>query len=107
MCIGIPLQIVEQREFSALCRGRGSGPVQEVNTLLIGPQPVGTWVLNFLGSAREVLSEIDARRIDDGLRALEAVMRGESIDVDEYFSDLADPDRPPGRVWGGVDEAGS
>ena len=98
MCIGIPVQIIEQREFTAICRGRDGGPDQEVNTMLIGPQPEGTWVLNFLGTAREVLTESDAKKIDDGLKALDAVMRGEEINVDDYFPDLADSNRPPGRV---------
>jgi hydrogenase expression/formation protein HypC len=93
MCIGIPMQIIEQREFSALCRGRTG--VQEINTLMTGPQPEGTWVLNFLGSARDVISAEDARRINDALDAMEALMRGEkAIDVDRYFPDLANRNKP-------------
>lgn len=99
MCIGIPMQIVEQRAYSALCRGR-SGET-EVNTLLIGPQAAGTWVLNFLGTAREVISAEDAKRIQDALAAVEAIARGEAIEVDAYFPDLADPRRPPGGSKGG------
>ncbi|MES9843873.1 MAG: HypC/HybG/HupF family hydrogenase formation chaperone [Candidatus Sedimenticola sp. 6PFRAG5] len=89
MCIGIPMQIIEQREFTALCRGRNGE--QEVNTLLIGQQPEGTWILNFIGSAREVITEDDARKLESALDALDAVMRGEEqIDVETYFPDLAD-----------------
>lgn len=94
MCIGIPLQIIEQREYTALCRGRNGE--QEVNTLIIGPQPPGTWVLNFLGSAREVITEEDAQKILKGLDAVEAVMRGEEVDLDTYFPDLTKPGREPG-----------
>ena len=82
-----------------LCRGR-SGEI-EVNTLLIGPQPAGTWVLNFLGAAREVISAEDAKRIQDALAAVEAIARGEAVDVDAHFPDLADPRRPPGGLAGG------
>lgn len=87
MCIGVPVQIIEQRGFSALCRGRNGE--EEVNMMLIGPQPVGTWVLNFLGSAREVLEPDDAQKINSALDALAAVMSGEEgVDVDQYFPDL-------------------
>lgn len=88
MCIGTPVQVIENRGFMALCRGR-NGDV-EVNMMLIGPQEEGTWVVNFLGSAREVISEEDASQIDSALDALSAVMSGEEdIDVDAYFPDLA------------------
>jgi hydrogenase expression/formation protein HypC len=91
------MQIIEQREFTALCRGR-SGE-QEVNTLLIGPQAEGTWILNHLGSAREVITQTDAKRIDDALMAVEAIMRGDTdIDIDAHFADLADPNRKPGSL---------
>ena len=58
--------------------------------MLIGPQPEGTWVLNFLGSAREVISEMDAININKALDGLEAIMRGETdVDIDSYFPGLA------------------
>ncbi len=85
MCIGVPVQVVESNDFMALCRGRNGE--ETVNMMLIGPQPVGTWVLNFLGSAREVLSEEDAAKIDKALDGLAAVMEGET-DIDRYFPGL-------------------
>jgi hydrogenase expression/formation protein HypC len=87
MCIGVPVQIIENRDFTALCKGRNGE--EEVNMMLTGPQPEGTWVLNFLGSAREVLSEDDAQKINSALDALAAVMSGDpDVDVDSYFPDL-------------------
>ncbi len=87
MCVGVPLQIVETGEFVALGRGRNGD--EPVNMMLIGPQPEGTWVLNFLGSAREVLSEQDALNINKALDGLSAIMAGETdIDVDSYFPGL-------------------
>lgn len=87
MCIGIPMQVVESHGFVARCTGRGE--VADLNMLLVGPQEPGTWVLNFLGSAREVLSAEEARRINDALDALEAVMRGDpDVDIDAHFADL-------------------
>ncbi|NVK18399.1 MAG: HypC/HybG/HupF family hydrogenase formation chaperone [Methylocystaceae bacterium] len=88
MCIGTPVKVIENRGFMALCEGR-NGQV-EVNMMLIGPQEEGTWVLNFLGSAREVLTEEDAANIDNALDGLEAIMNGaEEIDVDAHFPDIS------------------
>jgi len=87
MCVGIPMQVVEAAELSALCRGRNGE--QQVNMLLIGEQPVGTWVLSFLGWAREVISERDAHEINLALDGLGEIMDGaETIDVDHYFPGL-------------------
>ena len=72
MCIGAPVQIIESREFTARCRGRNGE--EEVNMMLIGPQPVGTWVVNFLGSAREVLTPEEAERINASMDELAAMM---------------------------------
>lgn len=87
MCIGVPVQIIEAGELVALCRGRNGD--EQVNMMLTGYQPAGTWVLNFLGSAREVITEQDALNIDKALDALTAIMRGEDdIDIDSYFTGL-------------------
>lgn len=93
MCLGIPMRVVEVGEGYARCEGFGERKV--VNTLLVGDQPVGVWLLVFLDSAREVLSENEAMRISNGLRAVEMVMRGER-DVDHLFADLVgrEPPRP-------------
>jgi len=88
MCIGVPVKVLEDRGFMALCSGRNGE--QEINMMLTGPQSEGTWVLNFLGSAREVLSEDDATKINSALDALSAVMSGEEdVDIDSFFPDLA------------------
>jgi hydrogenase expression/formation protein HypC len=86
MCIGIPMRVIEDHGFSALCEGRDGRA--EINMLLTGPQPAGTWVLTFLGSAREVLEEETARRIDAALDAVAAVLAGEAVDFDAAFGDL-------------------
>ncbi|MBT2968720.1 MAG: hypothetical protein B6D72_13705 [gamma proteobacterium symbiont of Ctena orbiculata] len=89
MCVGIPAQVIEAGEFVARCRSRNGE--EPINMMLIGPQPAGTWLLTFLGSAREVISAEDARTIDLALDGLSAIM-GESaeIDVDHYFPGLTD-----------------
>ncbi|OQX30653.1 MAG: hypothetical protein B0D96_02950 [Candidatus Sedimenticola endophacoides] len=89
MCIGVPVQIVEAGEFSALACGRNGE--ERVNMMLIGAQPVGTWVISFLGSAREVIGEEDAVNINKALDGLSAIMNGEGqIDVDHYFPGLGE-----------------
>ncbi len=90
MCIGLPMQVVESGFGSAICEGFGDR--RRVDTLLVGEQPPGTWLLVFLGSAREVLDPDEARRIGDAVRALEAVMSGAAVrpeDIDAFFPDLA------------------
>ena len=89
------MKIIEQREFTALCCGRNGEKV--IETLLIGPQPEGTWILSHLGSAREVVSAEEARRSESALEALDALTRGGGdLNLDSYFQDLNDPARPPG-----------
>lgn len=89
MCIGIPMKVIETDGFFAICEGRGRR--EGVNMMLVGPQEVGAWVLVQLGSAREVLTEEDTTRINDALDAVEATLRGEPVDIDRYFPDLAQP----------------
>lgn len=86
MCVGIPVKIIRSGEFVALCKGRNGE--EKVNMMLIGPQTKGTWVLNFLGSAREVLSEEEAMQINKALDGLSAIMSGQDIEVKDYFPDL-------------------
>lgn len=95
MCIGIPMRVVSANEAEALCEGRGQR--QSLNMLMVGSQPPGTWVLAFLGAAREVLSETQAAEINRALDALEAALRGDTGNLDAYFPDLADrePQLPP------------
>ncbi|MCP4935311.1 MAG: HypC/HybG/HupF family hydrogenase formation chaperone [bacterium] len=87
MCVGVPVKIIEAGEFVSRCKGRNGE--ENINMMLIGSQPEGTWVLNFLGSAREVLSKEEAATINKALDGLSAIMGGaENIDIKEYFPDL-------------------
>lgn len=89
MCIGIPMQVVEVTPGGALCEARGER--RWVDTMLVGAVQPGDWLMTFLGSAREAISAETARRSLDALAALDAVMRGESADLDALFADLLDP----------------
>jgi len=91
MCIGIPMQV--QRCEGNLATCLRDGQAQEIDMSLVGEHPPGTWVLTFLGCAREVLSAADAQRIDQALEALGAVMAGQS-QIDHLFADLVDREPP-------------
>ncbi|WP_419623210.1 HypC/HybG/HupF family hydrogenase formation chaperone, partial [Thiolapillus sp.] len=94
-------QIKEVGFGHAVCEGMGMR--REVDTLLIGEQPVGSWVLVFLNSAREVLSPEDAAKISSAIRAVNMVMEnGDSVSsgaldntsIEALFADLIDREPP-------------
>ncbi len=85
MCIGVPMKVVEVEPGYALCEGMGER--RRVDVLLVGEQPVGTWVLVHLDSAREVIDEEQARLTADALRAVNLAMQGET-QVEHLFADL-------------------
>ena len=87
MCIGIPMQVLETGEGQARCRAPDG--VVLVDTRLVGAVVPGSWLMVFLGAAREILSETEARQTLDALTALEQVMRGQT-DIDHLFADLVD-----------------
>ncbi len=87
MCIGIPMQIVESRDGFAICRSQDG--LHRINTLLVGEQRAGTWLMTFLGSAREVLTPEAAAQILDALQAVQLAMQGDT-DLDHLFRDLID-----------------
>lgn len=104
MCIGIPMQVMESGFGYARCQGMGM--TRDVETLLVGEQPVGTWLLVFLNSAREVLSAGDAEKISDAVQAVELVMQQpdtSAVDtgaLDALFADLIDrePQKPASLI---------
>jgi len=88
MCLSVPMQVeswVGDGEIAWLVRGERR---EQANMLLVGPQPVGTWVLAALGFAKEVLDE-DARALtEEALAALAATLDGD-YDPAAWFRDLA------------------
>lgn len=89
------------RESHALCEANGKHEL--VDMMLVGDQPTGTWVLNFLGSAREVLLEENAKQITQALSAVDQIMNGEIGGLDSHqqvsslFADIVEngPRLPP------------
>lgn len=87
MCIGVPMQITEVFGSHAWCEGMGER--KYIDTFLTGPQPIGSWVLVFLDSAREVLTETQAQQITQAVQAINLAMQGETA-IDHLFADLVD-----------------
>lgn len=93
MCLGIPLRIISCDGVAAVASD--GARTETLDLSLIGAQPEGTWVLSFLGAAREVISAEDARLIGDALAGLERLMAGEELG--DAFADLdaRTPQLPP------------
>ncbi|MCY0964844.1 HypC/HybG/HupF family hydrogenase formation chaperone [Parathalassolituus penaei] len=99
MCIGIPMQIraLDLASLRASCEAwpglvlQQDGP-QIVDLSLLGPLPVGQWVLVFLGAARECLDSERARQTGQALLALQQIQDGALSGFDHLFADL---DREP------------
>jgi len=92
MCLSIPMQIIEWEDpegyFAWVERGEGDSLRRErVNMMLIGPQPLGTWILASLGLAKETIDDENRALIEDALAALDASLDGR-YDAGEHFADL-------------------
>lgn len=85
MCIGLPMQVTDVGSGFAWCEGMGER--RKVSTVLVEEQPVGSWLLVFLDTAREVITAEEAMRIADALKAVSLTMTGET-GVDHLFADL-------------------
>lgn len=89
MCIGVPLQVVEEQGHFAWCEADSQR--EHLDMMLVGSQPPGTWVLGFHGAARQVLSAEEAAHARAGRQALAAVLSGAAYEggaVDAFFADL-------------------
>lgn len=87
MCLSVPMMVeswVGDGEIAWVVRGDRR---EQANMLLVGPQPVGTWVLIALGFAKEVLDEESLALTEEALAALAATLDGE-YDPDAWFRDL-------------------
>ena len=91
MCLSVPMQVVEWEgvgenpgDFAWVER---EGRRERINMMLLGPQPVGTWVLTSLGLAKEVVEDDERALIEDALAALAASLE-DDFDPDQHFRDL-------------------
>lgn len=90
MCIGFPMQVIASDEHGATVRAHDGE--RRIDMLLVGPQPPGTWVLEFHGAARRVLTAEEAAQTLDALAALDAALNdpSDSGAIDALFADLVD-----------------
>lgn len=86
MCLGIPMQVIEVHDNSAVCEGRNGRRL--INTMLLGPLEVGQWLLTFLDAGREVIDAERAALVDAALDGLQAVADGGEVNLDLFFADL-------------------
>ena len=89
MCLGVPMQVLACDGLMADCTAEGHR--ETVDIALVGAQPPGTWLLVFLGAAREVLDPQTAAQITRALGGLRSLMAGG--DLGDAFADLEN--RPP------------
>ena len=88
MCIGLPFQVIQTDSHRALCQ-RGDEQ-RWIDTSLVAELVSGDWVLVFLNAAREVLSPERAMQVEEAVSAIERVMSGQPVNIDDCFSDLVD-----------------
>ena len=86
MCMGLPMQVLESGFGAAVCQ---YGSTQrQIDMMLVGEQPAGTWVLVFIDAAREVITPESAAQINNALASLDSVMAGGDGNVDALFADI-------------------
>ncbi len=93
MCVGVPMQVLSVDGIAA--RATDGSEEALIDLSLTGPVAVGDWILTFLGAAREIITEDEARKITAALDGLRNLMEGG--DLGEAFADLDNraPQLPP------------
>jgi hydrogenase assembly chaperone HypC/HupF len=79
------MQVVAVQAHHAWCEADGQR--ERLDMALVGPQPVGTWVLAFHGAARKVMDAQQAAHARAARQALAAVLNGG--EADDFIADLA------------------
>ncbi len=93
MCVGVPMQVLSVDGIAA--RATDGREEALIDLSLTGPVAVGDWILTFLGAAREIITEDEARKITAALDGLRNLMEGN--DLGDAFADLDNraPQLPP------------
>lgn len=87
MCLSIPKQVVAWEADGDFAWVERNGQREQVNMMLLGPQPIGTWVLTSLGLAKEIIEPEELALIEEALTALAASLDGD-YDSTLYFQDI-------------------
>ena len=74
MCIGIPMRVLSLDPGHAHCYGRGDE--RRVRTALVGEVAIGDWLLVFIDSAQEIISDARALEINGTLDLIEVALLG-------------------------------
>ena len=90
MCLSIPKQVVAWEGEGDFAWVERHGERECLNMMLVGPQPLGTWVLSSLGFAKEVVEPGELALIEEALEALAASLDGD-YEAERFFSDLKRP----------------
>lgn len=91
MCLSVPKRVVAWEGEGDFAWVERDGQREQINMMLLGPQPVGTWVLTSLGLANEVVEDEQRQLIEDALSALAASLE-DDYDPSQHFQDMV-----PGR----------
>ena len=86
------MRVVEAHDHFAFCQSGDHR--KQVSTLFVGEVNEGDWLLVFLDTAREILTEEQARQLLNALEAVDMAING-NTDVDHLFADLVDRERLP------------
>ena len=94
MGVGLPMQVLEMHGTHALCEA--DGQTELIDMILVGDQVQGTWILNFLGAAREILPPESVNQMRQALSSLQAVnqISDPQVQLDELFADLIGREPP-------------
>ena len=87
MCLSIPKQVVAWEGEGDFAWVERNGQREFLNMMLLGPQPVGTWVLTSMGLAKEVVEPEQLALIEEALTALAASLDGD-YEASQYFQDI-------------------
>lgn len=93
MCVGVPMKVISVDGIAAVCSD--GDRLETIDMSLVGNVPAGTWILTFLGTAREVITADQAQKIAAALAGLKSLMQGG--DLGDAFADLEAraPQLPP------------
>jgi hydrogenase expression/formation protein HypC len=87
MCLSIPKQVVAWEGEGDFAWVERNGQREFLNMMLLGPQPVGTWVLTSMGLAKETVEPEQLALIEEALTALAASLDGD-YEASHYFQDM-------------------
>lgn len=87
MCLSVPMQVVAIAGDGDFAWVERAGRRELINIMLVGPQPLGTWILTSLGLAKEVVEPGQLALIEEALAALAASL-ADDYDASLYFTDL-------------------